>query len=204
MDSNTYSTPQPASPSAATRPGTPPSMWPGSRSDTAPARRPGTAPGSRPPSRPGLRPDDQTGWTAWLTPFGPSGSLAAVAAGPPGRPRAGRAGRGAAGADQGLQAVEGMIALEGRLEPEAGQTLLAALAPLARPHRATDTRRGLSRLTRTHFRCPPCQATGWGPNPRTTKPGRPMGPEHSPPYGARRADGGTNTPGHQARRVHGA
>jgi hypothetical protein len=35
-----------------------------------------------------------------------------------------------------------MVALEGRLEPEAGQTLLAALEPLARPHRAADTRSG--------------------------------------------------------------
>jgi hypothetical protein len=35
---------------------------------------------------------------------------------------------------------EGMVALQGLLEPEAGQTLLAALEPLARPHDAHDTR----------------------------------------------------------------
>jgi Domain of unknown function (DUF222)/HNH endonuclease len=37
---------------------------------------------------------------------------------------------------------EGMVALDGLLEPEAGQTLLAALEPLARPTTATDTRSG--------------------------------------------------------------
>jgi Domain of unknown function (DUF222)/HNH endonuclease len=35
---------------------------------------------------------------------------------------------------------EGMVALQGLLEPEAGQTLLAALEPLARPANAEDTR----------------------------------------------------------------
>jgi hypothetical protein len=35
---------------------------------------------------------------------------------------------------------EGMVAVDGLLEPEAGQLLLAALAPLARPARATDER----------------------------------------------------------------
>jgi hypothetical protein len=38
--------------------------------------------------------------------------------------------------------LEGMVALDGLLEPEAGQTVLAALEPLARPHRAADTRSG--------------------------------------------------------------
>jgi hypothetical protein len=36
--------------------------------------------------------------------------------------------------------LEGMVALDGLLEPEAGQTLLAALAPLARPSGADDQR----------------------------------------------------------------
>ena len=34
---------------------------------------------------------------------------------------------------------EGMVAVDGLLEPEAGQTLLAALEPLARPADAHDT-----------------------------------------------------------------
>jgi Domain of unknown function (DUF222)/HNH endonuclease len=38
--------------------------------------------------------------------------------------------------------LEGMVAVDGLLEAEAGQTLLAALEPLARPHTATDTRSG--------------------------------------------------------------
>jgi len=37
---------------------------------------------------------------------------------------------------------EGMVALQGLLEPEAGQTLAAALEPLARPATAHDTRSG--------------------------------------------------------------
>jgi Domain of unknown function (DUF222)/HNH endonuclease len=37
---------------------------------------------------------------------------------------------------------EGMVAIDGLLEPEAGQTLLAALEPLARPHSAQDDRSG--------------------------------------------------------------
>ena len=37
---------------------------------------------------------------------------------------------------------EGMVALDGLLEAEAGQTLLAALEPLARPANAQDTRSG--------------------------------------------------------------
>src|ERR671913_1225086 len=40
---------------------------------------------------------------------------------------------------------DGMVALDGLLEPEAGQTLLAALEPLARPADATDTRSGSQR-----------------------------------------------------------
>jgi hypothetical protein len=37
---------------------------------------------------------------------------------------------------------EGMVALNGLLEPEAGQIVLTALEPLARPHSAADTRSG--------------------------------------------------------------
>jgi hypothetical protein len=37
---------------------------------------------------------------------------------------------------------DGMVAVEGVLEPEAGQTLLAALEPLAGPHSAADRRSG--------------------------------------------------------------
>jgi Domain of unknown function (DUF222) len=38
--------------------------------------------------------------------------------------------------------LEGMVALDGLLEPEAGQSLLAALEPLARPASADDARSG--------------------------------------------------------------
>jgi hypothetical protein len=37
---------------------------------------------------------------------------------------------------------DGMVAVDGLLEPEAGQTVLAALEPLARPADADDTRKG--------------------------------------------------------------
>jgi hypothetical protein len=40
---------------------------------------------------------------------------------------------------------EGMVAVDGLLEPEAGQSLLAALEPLARPADAQDTRSGSQR-----------------------------------------------------------
>src|SRR5829696_4096292 len=53
---------------------------------------------------------------------------------------------------------EGMVALDGLLEPEAGQTLLAALEPLARPSDARDARSGsqrqadaLTELARRHL-----------------------------------------------------
>jgi hypothetical protein len=53
---------------------------------------------------------------------------------------------------------EGMVALQGLLDPEAGQTLLAALEPLARPANAHDTRSGgqrradaLAELARRHL-----------------------------------------------------
>jgi Domain of unknown function (DUF222)/HNH endonuclease len=38
--------------------------------------------------------------------------------------------------------LDGMVALQGLLDPEGGQTLLAALEPLARPHSADDPRSG--------------------------------------------------------------
>ena len=41
--------------------------------------------------------------------------------------------------------LDGMVAVDGLLEPEAGQTLLAALEPLARPADASDTRSGSQR-----------------------------------------------------------
>jgi hypothetical protein len=41
--------------------------------------------------------------------------------------------------------LDGMVAVDGLLEPEAGQTVLAALEPLARPNDADDTRRGWER-----------------------------------------------------------
>jgi Domain of unknown function (DUF222) len=51
-----------------------------------------------------------------------------------------------------------MVAVDGLLEPEAGQTLLAALEPLARPANAQDTRSGgqrradaLAELARRHL-----------------------------------------------------
>ena len=40
---------------------------------------------------------------------------------------------------------EGMVAIDGLLEPEAGQSLLAALEPLARPASADDSRSGSQR-----------------------------------------------------------
>ena len=38
--------------------------------------------------------------------------------------------------------LDDLVAVDGLLEPEAGQTVLAALAPLARPRSADDCRRG--------------------------------------------------------------
>ena len=53
---------------------------------------------------------------------------------------------------------DGMVAVDGLLEPEAGQSLLAALEPLARPADAHDTRSGsqrnadaLAELARRHL-----------------------------------------------------
>src|SRR5918995_3507538 len=53
---------------------------------------------------------------------------------------------------------EGMVAVDGLLEPEAGQVLISALEPLARPADATDTRSGsqrnagaLTELARRHL-----------------------------------------------------
>jgi Domain of unknown function (DUF222) len=67
---------------------------------------------------------------------------------------------------------EGMVAIDGLLEAEAGQTLLAALAPLARPSDAQDVRSGgqrradaLAELARAAWRgvgCP--RPVGSGPS----------------------------------------
>jgi hypothetical protein len=53
---------------------------------------------------------------------------------------------------------EGMVAVNGQVDPEAGQTLLAAIEPLARPANADDTRSGgqrradaLTELARRHL-----------------------------------------------------
>ena len=58
---------------------------------------------------------------------------------------------------------EGMVAINGLLEPEAGQTLVAALAPLARPADAEDARSGgqrtadaLAELARRNWRGAGC------------------------------------------------
>jgi hypothetical protein len=45
--------------------------------------------------------------------------------------------------------LDGMVALDGLLEAEAGQTLLAALEPLARPTTGDDTRSGSQRQADT-------------------------------------------------------
>ncbi|HEY6710362.1 MAG TPA: DUF222 domain-containing protein [Actinomycetota bacterium] len=45
-----------------------------------------------------------------------------------------------------LPTFDGMVAVDGLLEPEAGNTVLAALEPLARPHDADDTRLSATRL----------------------------------------------------------
>ena len=41
--------------------------------------------------------------------------------------------------------LAGMVAIDGLLDPEAGETLLTALEPLARPASAEDDRRGAQR-----------------------------------------------------------
>ena len=80
---------------------------------------------------------------------------------------------------------EGMVAVDGLLEPEAGQTLLAALEPLARPADAHDTRSGSQRnadaLTELARRAPGGRAAPpdrWGPAPaeRDRGPGQPPRP----------------------------
>ena len=48
-----------------------------------------------------------------------------------------------------LPTFDGMVAVDGLLEPEAGSTVLAALEPLARPADADDTRRGGQRTADT-------------------------------------------------------
>ena len=80
---------------------------------------------------------------------------------------------------------EGMVAVNGLLDPEAGQTLLAALEPLARPTNAADTRSGgqrradaLCELARRTLESRPAAPDRWGPTPadRHGGPGQPARP----------------------------
>jgi Domain of unknown function (DUF222) len=57
---------------------------------------------------------------------------------PQGADQPGRAAPWPTGVVAGPDPWEGMVALQGLLEPEAGQILLAALEPLARPHNGDD------------------------------------------------------------------
>jgi hypothetical protein len=67
---------------------------------------------------------------------------------------------------------EGMVAIDGLLEPEAGTTLLAALEPLAKPADAHDSRNGrqrnadaLTELARRSLEGRVVAQGGWGPPP---------------------------------------
>ena len=80
---------------------------------------------------------------------------------------------------------EGMVALNGLLDPEAGQTLLAALEPLARPSDAADARTGgqrradaLTELARRTLGERPAPPERWGPAPAAGHrgPGQPPRP----------------------------
>jgi hypothetical protein len=80
--------------------------------------------------------------------------------------------------------LHGMVAIDGLLDPEAGQTLLAALDPLTRPHSAQDERSGgqrradalteLARRTLEGGHLP--KTGGCGPAERGGGPGKPPGP----------------------------
>lgn len=80
---------------------------------------------------------------------------------------------------------DGMVAIDGLLDPEAGQTLLAALDPLTRPHSAQDERSGgqrradaLTELARRTLEGGHLPKTGGGAAPaeRGGGPGKPPGP----------------------------
>ena len=80
---------------------------------------------------------------------------------------------------------EGMVALQGLLDPEAGQTLLAALEPLARPHqrprcaqRWPATGRCPDRAGPPHPGGRPAPPERWGPAPAAghRRPGQPPRP----------------------------
>lgn len=81
---------------------------------------------------------------------------------------------------------EGMVAIDGLLEAEAGQTLLSVLEPLARPADAADTRSGgqlraaMALLSDPWWR--PLPAVG----PRPDQPGRHPRPTHRPSRARRR------------------
>ncbi len=85
--------------------------------------------------------------------------------------------------------LEGMVALQGLLEAEAGQILLAALEPLARPADAHDDRSGdqrradaLTELARRNLEAGQLPQIGWGPAPAAGDrgPGQPAGPARRP------------------------
>jgi hypothetical protein len=93
--------------------------------------------------------------------------------------------------------LEGMVAIDGLLEPEAGQSLLAALEPLARPHSATDERSGAQRradalvqLARRSLEARSAAPHRWRPTPadRHRGPGQPAAARRWP--GRRRRLGG--------------
>ena len=80
---------------------------------------------------------------------------------------------------------EGMVAVNGLLDPEAGQTLLAALEPLARPTGADDDRCGgqrradaLAELARRTLESRPAPPDRRGPTPAAgdRRPGQPARP----------------------------
>jgi Domain of unknown function (DUF222) len=82
--------------------------------------------------------------------------------------------------------LEGMVAVDGLLEAEAGQTLLAALEPLARPASAQDARSGgqrradaLTELARRALEGWSAAPDRWGPPPADGAGG--SGQPHRPP-----------------------
>ena len=105
-----------------------PACWPTAPGPPRPGRRRGRAgaAGGGPPARPTPAAAVLAHLRWWPIPMVPT---------------TGRAAPSAAGLWL-APTLEGMVALEGLLEPEAGQTLLAALEPLARPASADDTRSG--------------------------------------------------------------
>jgi Domain of unknown function (DUF222) len=96
--------------------------------------------------------------------------------------------------------LEGMVALDGLLEPEAGQVLMTALEPLARPAGAEDTRSGgqrradaLTELARRSLEGGTPPARRWRPPAADGDrgPGQPPWPLRPRCRGGRRRLGGT-------------